>query len=443
MSDRAYRCCCRRWCPGAGHVRHGLRADAGDQPHRVSADPGALVAVLVLVDVVPGAEMRAVGSWILGTGIGDRLLDLVTEHDRLTVELAGGPGVDAVLSAACALGEDVGHVGEGDVRLDPVVDAVLDARLGVVMPRAVADRRGQRVRVVLWLDDDELAVEQVGGTEVRDTAGCLLGDLGVGHLAVDRRGVVEPHALELVGGVLDVLVVGAPARVGERLVVLGLDAGPLRAAELLGELEHPQARAVGVARDRVALRTGRARAAEGTGAAPAIEDEVDLRADLDVAAEVRHVDGPGLTGGRRGRHTARDRRRWSHRQAGEHRRRLNRGADDRLVTVDGRGLADRVHDRRLVVRHGRVGLSRLGRGAGGVAGQPEGSDQRDTGREQADASIHGVSLSSFDVALDRRQRGRLSTWTIGRRKSLRFAVLSFGRRARRRAAQMERLAVIL
>ena len=157
------------------------------------------------------------------------------------------------------------------------------------------------------------------------------------------------------------------------LVVLRLHAGPLRAAELLGEVEHPLARAVGVAGDGVARRDGWRRGAEGARVAPAVEDQVDLGADLDVAAEVRHVDGPRLAGGRRRGHTAGDRRRRGDRQAGQDRRRLTAGWTTVVSPLMAAGLADRVHDRRLVVREGRRGRVRRGRVAPGcVGGEAEG-----------------------------------------------------------------------
>src|ERR1700676_958610 len=82
----------------AGNRRHGrLSRQTADER---LADPGALVAVLVGVDgVVPTAEVRGVEPAtedVLGSRVGHRLLDLVAEHDRDPVELAGGPAVDCV-----------------------------------------------------------------------------------------------------------------------------------------------------------------------------------------------------------------------------------------------------------------------------------------------------------------------------------------------------------
>src|SRR5207248_8715087 len=140
----------------AGDVAHraGDRLDVrltGQTRDQRLADPRALVAVLVGVDrVVPAAEVgRAAADDVLCARIGDRLLDLVTQDDRLAVELAGGAAVDGVLAADIrAAGvdrQDVRHVRVREVRLNRVVGAVLDAWLRVVVEGAVALR--QRVRV--------------------------------------------------------------------------------------------------------------------------------------------------------------------------------------------------------------------------------------------------------------------------------------------------------
>src|SRR5205085_8813769 len=105
----------------AGDVAHraGDRLDVrltGQTRDQRLADPRALVAVLVGVDrVVPAAEVgRAAADDVLCARIGDRLLDLVTQDDRLAVELAGGAAVDGVLAADIrAAGvdrQDVRHV---------------------------------------------------------------------------------------------------------------------------------------------------------------------------------------------------------------------------------------------------------------------------------------------------------------------------------------------
>src|SRR6266581_984089 len=91
-------------------ARNGRRARGAE---RVT-DPRALVAVLLGAVVVPSAEVLAVDH-VFGTGIGDRLFDLVAQHDCEAVEPAGVvAGVDRVLPTALTHVEAVGHVRERD-----------------------------------------------------------------------------------------------------------------------------------------------------------------------------------------------------------------------------------------------------------------------------------------------------------------------------------------
>src|SRR6185312_15222246 len=243
--------------------RQNLRA-AGDRAGQRLADPRALVAVLVGVErVVPAAQLLlafAAADDVLGAGIGDRLLDLVAEHDRDPVELAFGAGVDgvfaAVVGAAFAVDlQHVGHVRVGDARRDAVVEAVLDARLGVVVEGAVSARVGVRVAEVLRLGDHEVGVREVLDVEVLGRTGSLGGEVRVGVVAAARFAfgggarevggvrVVGPDPAQHLGGVGDVLFGAA----GPGLEELGADSGPFGAAHLLDPIGHPLAGAFRVA----------------------------------------------------------------------------------------------------------------------------------------------------------------------------------------------------
>src|SRR5581483_7877903 len=115
----------------------------------------------------PGTDIR-----LTGARVGDRLLDLVAHDDREAVELARIEArVDGVLPARRSGVEDVRHVREGDARLDARV--VRGRR--VVVPGAVPGPGVEAGLVVhLRLRDHELAVREVGNSEMRDRSLCLL-----------------------------------------------------------------------------------------------------------------------------------------------------------------------------------------------------------------------------------------------------------------------------
>ena len=205
----------------ADRARDRLRRSGGGE--QVLADPRALVAVLVGVEgVVPAAEVRwARADDILGPRIGDRLLDLVSGHDREAVELAAGVAVDGVLAAHVRAArvdrELVGDVAVRDPLLEAVVGIALDAGLGVVVERAVALRQRVRVAQAGWLHDDDVGVGEVGDPEVRDRGLRLLTQRrqrvsrpgGVAHRGLRQRvrvAVVDPDAGQLLARVGDVLL---------------------------------------------------------------------------------------------------------------------------------------------------------------------------------------------------------------------------------------------
>ena len=201
-----------------------------------------------------------------------------------------------------------------------------DARVGVVVERAVTRRDRVRVAVVRRLSDDEVRVAQIGDVEMGGRARGFCGEVRVGvartgrvarrrlRQAADRVGVVDPDARQLIGRVGDVLVERLSGGVVDRLVVLRLRPGPLRAAELTDPVSHVLAGVIGVALQRRGRRAlddllGAARLARGECAllTPAPIDDVDVRRGLNVTAPVGHVprdraaSWPGTRAGRKSR----------------------------------------------------------------------------------------------------------------------------------------------
>ena len=199
----------------------------------------------------------------------------MAKDDRHAIQVARRRRVDEVLAAAEAGVEHVGHVREGD--------ALLHARVvrgcRVVVPGAVVVGLEPGLVVLLRLGDDDLGVVQVGHAEVLNGARRLLGDLEAREVVVDGVGVVVPDPTQLVGRVADEGV----RTVGVGLVVLGLDPD---------EGVHQCPGAI-----RVRGGTAGRGVVEGAALSPAPEDQVDARSDLDVAAEVGHVDRHRLSRG--------------------------------------------------------------------------------------------------------------------------------------------------